>query len=1017
MKTDHNNWLSVTCVASYVFCPRKMYLNARHIQSRSNTYRAIGKIEHECRRKISSLLRSEYEKMMLNGGLQHFDETGLPTLIISQIKHERELARATDPLSFDAIDKELNNRIHGAIIEEETHLLKECRRLLSIGLPAREALDAVKPWQVEYWVDSPKMGLRGRVDQLWRRKDTFEPRDLKTCGPEVRHIFAESYWLQVALYGILIEEQDNVRVTNVGIDYTYDQTHETRELDASLRAQAQYALEKSREILTREDLPPTHKNRTLCTYCNYEEICHGGNNAKGTISENSPSQAIQVGDENDSSNEERIFYDFHKALYRFLCRRKRISKDDVKRFYKEKRQEIMSKSSESATYKSRARRFLKSLSGLAEKRLCNGVAPSVEAYFNGISVQYMKKSDWFYIVTRDRDVVPWVFTGKSFNFKADFRIADICLSAEHASGLACREAMCFNTNGCEERFEFGQTERERWGAVLVAENTDTNKTDPSQQEKTPDIVKPAPESNKDDGFLEKQDWLGKIYEDESHRLVFGKLEDKVQGLIFEKRCKEVKKGDLLVAEPRRPSSSDRTCRGKRIFCRVRKMESSPVHVVTPTIRFKELVTKIQLEPICQFDAEGERQPVLNDLLDNYRLRRADADETAEFLDLPKTGWPMGTLTEESGHVLANLPFQPEDAIFRSFFVVGAKGKGKTSFVRELVTILTGYRPQTSTPPAIVILDGEPKQPEDTQADEGASEFNLNRLQRAYDHLAEKIGGPQVLDCPPFREIRFSRESSCIDFKFGEINAVDLQLLLPPLPEKSADVLYRLLRNIDRRNDVELNCLADVLGHVRKETISNGQIDGRIAQAIGRALQSPSVEILENIRPDAVSVRDLVKPGTITVVNVTELDDQQRKVITLYLLLAFEQLAISRSSLNLLLVLDEAERLFPRKSSGRGGATTIKRVSARVADIARRGRRRRFGMAICTQYPADVDREIVGNCDIKVTYCLSGQDAWVRENLGKEFIGKVKQLDTGCGYIDLRKVSRASAPVSVRFFKA
>jgi DNA helicase HerA-like ATPase len=98
-----------------------------------------------------------------------------------------------------------------------------------------------------------------------------------------------------------------------------------------------------------------------------------------------------------------------------------------------------------------------------------------------------------------------------------------------------------------------------------------------------------------------------------------------------------------------------------------------------------------------------------------------------------------------------------------------------------------------------------------------------------------------------------------------------------------------------------------------------------------------------------------------------LDDDHRKVVALYLLLAFEKIAERDGGINALLVLDEGEELLPRRRGGRATPTTIQRLTGRVAGIARRGRRRRFGMMVCRQTPSDVDQVIVANCDVKLTF--------------------------------------------------
>jgi DNA helicase HerA-like ATPase len=310
-------------------------------------------------------------------------------------------------------------------------------------------------------------------------------------------------------------------------------------------------------------------------------------------------------------------------------------------------------------------------------------------------------------------------------------------------------------------------------------------------------------------------------------------------------------------------------------------------------------------------------------------------------------------------------------------------------------------------PAVVILDGEPSQHGDS------SEFSPDSFDTAHTRLGEQLGG-SLLDQPNVREVIVRRSASGLAFSFGDIKVEDIVLLLPPLTETSANVLRRILKHIPEEQ-TPLRSLKDVLEHLRNELHTNKQMDGRTARAIAERLMSPQVELLENVAPDAVRVTDLLTPGAITVLNVVDLDDDQRKVVALYLLLAFEKLAEHRG-INTLLVLDEAEKLFPRRLGGSATPTTIQRLAGRIGGIARRGRRRRFGMMVCTQTPADVHGDIVSNCDIKIVFNVSGQDGWLRENLGADLVQGAKSLGTGECYVDLRKVG-VSKPVRTRLFRA
>lgn len=1006
--------LSVTTVASFEFCQRKAFLEANHIQPCSLPhYYALGQTEHELRRKLSIELRFLYEQSLRASAPACPSSSEVVDTIDRVMNCVLEVARATHPLHFIFIREELEGRVQGAILDEEQKRLDALRHLLSSDLEREELLATLFPWRIEHRLESTHLGLKGRVDEIWRSGSSLEPRDFKTGGSGSRSFYEPSYWVQVALYGILAEQQLGHPVSRVGIHYTYDGKITTRPLDEDLRSHAIATLSNARDVSSGDHVPDVLEGRAKCTVCPFETRCHGDEKLTVHVTPARPVTPTRLSGEHATSLEEDIYSEFHKALVKYLRKTRKPSRDAFRSFMKRQRSVLLTKHGGDGEGKTRARRFLKALGKFSMERLSGREHSLLKAYFNGVRVEFQEDPSWFVVVNADGEAIPWVYVGRGSRNDKDHHVPDCCLKSEALLGLPCREAYKFDENGRLAHFPFTPSERARWGSVIVSVRAEKDGSVPEdmgdnldeKQNDRPQSTSPPPQAD-------EPRYIGFISEGKGRPLKFGRRGDSIHGFVHERCCEEVMKGDYLIGERQKSEGED----GRVLFLRVAEIQSAPRSAATTTKSVSEVETSLVLEPLYQREGDNPPEKVRTSNYNGYALRRGSPDEIADFLGLPTAGWPLGFLEDEKQPVLVNLPFDPKDAIFRSFFVVGAKGKGKTSLVRELVTILPGYSPQPEAPPAVVILDGEPKQPEDEDAPEGASEFNQPRLQRAYSRVADKLGGSQILQPCEMREIKVEKKRSGLQFRFDDINALDIQLLLPPLPEKSGDVLYRLLQNIDSGREGDFESLSEVLTFIHREIRNNNQVDGRIAVAIARALGSPSVDMLHHPLHDAIPVHELAKPGAITVLNVSDLDNQQRKVVALYLLMAFEQLAERRGPQNLLLVLDEAERLFPRKQGGHSGSTTIKRVAARVAEIARRGRRRRFGMVICTQYPSDVDREIVGNCDLRMTFCLAGEDRWVRENLGKDFVGEVKQLDTGRCYVDLRKVTQAKEPVKVRLFR-
>jgi DNA helicase HerA-like ATPase/CRISPR/Cas system-associated exonuclease Cas4 (RecB family) len=1006
--------LNVTEVAEFVFCKRKGALVSHHIHGdASSPSYALGTIQHELRHRVLRHVRQKYLGFSTQDQVGRFADGQLLDVILGASAFVRDLARATHPLYVDKIQEALD-QLEPAILDEEGARAVAYGNLLANGSRPSEAVNRVMPVEIEHGLGSSQLRLKGRVDQIWLRDGKPAPVDLKTHGPELRRLFEESHWMQVALYGILLEERGD-RVSELGLHYTYLGEPEFRAFDDELRARALAALRDARRLLVRGGIPPVPDGQDKCNICLHRSRCFGPSRVDSLAPLSPPSSETLMKDAApEASAEEKAFSDFLRGLSRFL-RRGRASRRDVDEWVKSQRHAILARHATSPEAKIAVRRLLKAFERLIEQQLAPHAPPTHDAMFGGSRIEASSWPGCVYVVARD-EVIPWIYVGLDSGASVDREVADRCFAAERDIGLPCQAGVRVDQNGRLQQFPFDADRRKQWASRLVsrraepdleAQAAEPGGTLPAGGDPAPAGSSGEPPRGGGAGQRPERTYVGWISEDRSRPLKFGVRGDRVFGFVREEHRDKLAKEDYVVAE--RVNGTELP--PKRIFLRVLEIKSAPLSAGTRTKSVNELGTEVLFEPLWEHhDGEDQPRPAANDDWNGYQIRCADAEEVRRFLALPATGMPLGRLAARGEPVTVNFPFEPPDALFRSFFVVGAKGKGKTSFVRALSTLATTYLAERSEErPAIIILDGEPNSTGDS------CEFGSATLHAAHERLGEQIG-PTLLDRPAVQEIVLNRNESGLAFSYGDIKVEDIILLLPPLTETSANVLRRVLKQMAEQKETPLRSLKDALEYLRRELGNNGQVDQRTARAIAERLMSPQVEVLEDCAPDAVAVRSLLRPGTISVLNVVDLDDDQRKVVALYLLLAFEKLAEQKGGINALLVLDEGEKLFPNRRGGSATPTTVQRLATRVAGIARRGRRRRFGMMVCTQTPRDVHGEIVANCDVKLTFNVSGQDAWLRENVGADLVQSVKSLATGECYVDLRKVVQSfSKPVRTRLF--
>lgn len=141
---------------------------------------------------------------------------------------------------------------------------EERRRLRVYGIAAGER-------EFNVSVRSVRLGLRGEVDMVITVAGTGEviPVDYK-----LTRIAGEHFQLQVAVYGMMLEEMRGVQVAR-GFLYEIPLRHaEEVKIEKRLRAKALRAVEEMRRIVEREEMPAPVKNRHKCVTCEFRRFCN-----------------------------------------------------------------------------------------------------------------------------------------------------------------------------------------------------------------------------------------------------------------------------------------------------------------------------------------------------------------------------------------------------------------------------------------------------------------------------------------------------------------------------------------------------------------------------------------------------------------------------------------------------------------------------------------------------------------------------------------------------------------------
>lgn len=141
---------------------------------------------------------------------------------------------------------------------------EERRSLRAYGIGAGER-------EFDVPLRSARLGLRGEVDMVITVGETGEeiPVDYKLAK-----IAGPHFQLQVAVYGILLEEMRGITVQR-GFLYEIPLRRAVEiRIDARLRKQATRAVEGMRHIAETETMPDPAKNRSKCVACEFRRFCN-----------------------------------------------------------------------------------------------------------------------------------------------------------------------------------------------------------------------------------------------------------------------------------------------------------------------------------------------------------------------------------------------------------------------------------------------------------------------------------------------------------------------------------------------------------------------------------------------------------------------------------------------------------------------------------------------------------------------------------------------------------------------
>jgi len=249
------------------------------------------------------------------------------------------------------------------------------------------------------------------------------------------------------------------------------------------------------------------------------------------------------------------------------------------------------------------------------------------------------------------------------------------------------------------------------------------------------------------------------------------------------------------------------------------------------------------------------------------------------------------------------------------------------------------------------------------------------------------------------------KNTCLSY--GELTPDDLAYLTPDLTAKSQDSFTTAIAHAKVREPASF----DELMRVVDEEIEHGVRNAQIKQALTRtttSLRRVFEDLFDKEFARPLTAEDLLVPGKTTVVDVSELSENDQRYVAIYLLTVLHnRKMMENDETRTILILDEAHKMFPRKYPTQY-KDFYRRIFDFVNEIVHKGRKRHYGVVIATQQPKDVAEMILNLPDTKVIFEVDGERRWMSEMLN----GKEPPKGVGNAFVVLQGPSIEPLPVRV-----
>jgi len=265
--------LTASEIRNYVHCPMLVYLQivkgTRPKIIEPNIYMILGSFEHKCREEIVKKLRKLYEDFEK---IEQMDVIILQQ-ILRQTIEEVKLSFLQECPAFEITIEDYEKDLITRLWIEENQRIYQAIKLLENDITGFELVENLFPIKLEHEIIAHKIGLKGRIDQIFRNDSSFIPLDIKTSITTLNEKIDEETLLQLGVYCLLLEYETEKDIDLAEVYFSRILKTKSISITRELRLEILEIRDAILDMIESQKEPELQFEERKCKFCQFRDLC------------------------------------------------------------------------------------------------------------------------------------------------------------------------------------------------------------------------------------------------------------------------------------------------------------------------------------------------------------------------------------------------------------------------------------------------------------------------------------------------------------------------------------------------------------------------------------------------------------------------------------------------------------------------------------------------------------------------------------------------------------------------